>query len=163
MNPRTHDFGAYCVTNLALTPQVVNSSTDGVETNGFAIDRNSLNRTVYRSAKVSIPHNFTFNATDATVTVTANVQDSPTSTAWTDYPDKDGSTAASVITVTGTTVSTGSVQNELEFDVDLGAADRYVRVQVTVDMSQTTSSTTTNDTTDVAGVWVFGGPPVLPA
>ena len=156
MNPRTHNFGKYLTTVNADAPIVVLSSADGVESDGNAIDRNALTRTVYRSAKVSIPFTTTLSTANSCI-VAANVQDSPTSTAWTDYLAGVTSTGVTVTVLNSTGAVDQVLSHVLEFDVDLGAADRYVRTQITVTMDEAAA-----DICAIGAVWVFGGPPVLP-
>lgn len=151
MNPRTHNFGSYLTAVNADPAITVLSSADGSESDGLDIDRLALTRDVYRSAKVVIPFTTTLSTGDTCIVV-CNTQDSPTSTLYADY-----STAVSV-TVTNSTGAVDQVLSHvLEFEVDLGAADRFIRTQITVTMSEAAA-----DICNIGASWVFGGPPVLP-
>ncbi len=151
-----HDVGAYITSRAALNPEVVTTTGDGSERNGTAIDRNALN-SVALSAIVTIPY-YGALAAAKTVTIKSNVQHSSVSSAgWADYNDKDNSTANTVTAGSTATTAAQTPSGVLEYDVDLAAAKRYVRVQVTP-----TLSATATDTVDIAGVIVFGGGGVLP-
>jgi hypothetical protein len=153
MNPRTHNFGAYLTAVNADPAITILSSADGSESDGLDIDRLALTRDVYRSAKVVIPFTTTLS-TGNLCTVAANVQTGLTTTSYADF----GSTGVTV-TVTNSTGAVDQVLSHvLEFDVDLGAADRFVRTQITVTMDEAAA-----DICNIGASWVFGGPPVLPA
>jgi hypothetical protein len=160
MTFRSHDIGALIKGEACLNPVIVTAGagTDGTQVNGTVIDRLGLGE-LYFSAKVIIPvyPNLT---TGVEGTVISNAQDSATtvSTAFADFDDKDGST---VNTLTlGATDSTAAFTtvSELEYDLDISTAKRYIRIQVTPSMT----STATN-TLDYAGILVFGGSDTLPA
>lgn len=159
MNPRTHDIGAYIKGAAALPGQTITSSTSsGVEQDGTSFDRQSLTY-LYRSCKVIVPVSASLDAA-ATLTIAGNLQDSTSGSTWVDYSNKNGVVSTSA--VFGTTASTAAqtINDVFEFDVDLGAARRYIRCQVTPTLSAPASTT---DSVDLAGVFVLGGPPVLPS
>ena len=154
MNPRTHDIGAYIKAVIpAITGVSIASSTaSGVEINGHSFDR--LGETyLYRSGVACFGVAATLAAA-ATVSVVANFQDSTNASTWADY----GSTYASVVLGATDSTAAQTVRDCAQFDVDLGAARRYVRVQVTPTLSDPTS---TSDVVTLSGILVVGGPPVL--
>ncbi|KKN90101.1 hypothetical protein LCGC14_0232140 [marine sediment metagenome] len=153
------DVGAYLHGVNALNPAVVTATTvaAGTELDGVDINRLSdpVNLTV--SAKVIIPYSYSLAAAE-TATLKSNAQDGASTTAYTDYDDKDGSTANSVTVGSTATTAAQTGNGVLEYDLDLAAARQYVRIQLTP-----TFSATSADTNDVGGVMVFGGGTVLPA
>lgn len=156
MTSPSRDIGAYIKSGLSVVPQsavTAGSSLDGSEITGTAFDRLSLTSEPYLSAKVVIPYTSALSAGE-TATIVANVQDSVASSAgWADYDDKDGSTANTA------NLSTAALSGTLEFDIDLSRAKQYVRIQLT----PTISSTATDTVTVGGGVFIFGGPNILPA
>ncbi len=152
------DIGAYLVVKEAVNPQVVTAGggADGVEINGTAIDRLAI-RYPTLSCKVAIPYYVAGVGSTDTVTVVSNLQHSSLSTAgWADLPNRDGTTISSVVFSGTTAASTGT--GTLAYDLEIGGAKRYVRVNVTA-----TLSAAGVDTADIAGIVAFGGQDTLPA
>jgi hypothetical protein len=150
MVSRHHDIGSQIKSVYAFDTQAAVDSTSSVT--GASIDR--LSNEVFLSGKVCIHVASTMTSTGS-FAVTATVQDSPTSTAWTDYAyAQQGSTVATYSTVFGTIAATAaqSVTGTMEFDVDLGAAAQYVRVNVVGDHTGSTTSRAT-----YGGVFILGG------
>lgn len=156
------NIGAYLKHQVALTPNTVgaNSTGAGTEQTGLTIDREALTSHPYASAKVGILCTASLGAGE-TLTIAANAQDSTGSTAgWADLADIDGSTGISqVLGSTGSTAAQ-TVTEVVELELDLSKAKQFVRVQVTPTF---TSSSTTADDVDLAGVATMGGPNILPA
>jgi hypothetical protein len=155
MFAQTHDIGAYLAGFNGLNPEQISSSAAGSERNGFDVNRLStaaFGTKVYRSVKVIIPYSASLAATE-TATLVSNVQDGTSTAAYADYADKDGSTGNTL--VIGSTASTAAqtINGVFEYDVDLGGAEQYFRVQVTP-----TFTAATTDTLDIGCTLVFGGP-----
>lgn len=158
MNPRTHDIGAYlqCITLIA--PTAYTTGNDGSEVDGIAIDRNLETNTFARSMKVGISYGGFSAATGGaeTATIIWNLQSGASTTAWTDFDDKDGTTGQTVVLTTAAQdVAAGSGVSQADFD--LGAAPRYLRLQYTATLTDGGTVLV-----NVGGVGVLGGPPVLP-
>jgi len=156
------DIGSLLAARAAFDPVPVlasGSTTNGVEVTGYIIDRQAdAFGGLLLSAKVIIQYTTVMASTSGTTVnaiITSNVQDSATtaSTAFADYDniDEDGPAA---VTVAGTTVNGGAVIDTLSYDMSLGGAARYVRVQVTATLA---GSSTSADLVNIAGVWVFAG------
>lgn len=157
MNPRTHDIGAYLQCITLAQAQEYTTANDSTAVDGIAIDRNLETNRFARSMKVAISYGGVDMATaSAGATIIWNLQSGASTTAWTDYDDKDGTTGQSVtLTTADIGVSAGSGVDQADFD--LGAAPRYLRLQYTVTMAD-------GDTVlaNVGFVGVLGGPPVFP-
>lgn len=132
---------------FALIPALITAGAgnDGVEVDGASIQRTGLSGGPGNSAKFLIPYSTTLADTE-TLTVAANIQDSPAGSSWTDF----GTAFASAVlhTSSGGSTHTGVV----ELDVDLTAADDYIRIQVTA-----TLSASGTDTVSLGAVAVIGG------
>jgi hypothetical protein len=152
MSSHMRDIGSYILAKnaMAALASTAAGSGDASEVNGIAIDRLALGST-YQSAKLVVAVSSTLTS-GKTVSVAANFQDSPNNSDWTDY----GTALAS--TVVSTATSSTAFYGEASLDVNLNGADRYVRVQVTSDLSYTGT-----DTAITTGVIVFGGAEELPA
>ena len=139
--------------NAALVTTVTaGGAGDATEIDGISIDRQSLG-SLYESCKLSIVG--AGNVTSGlTLTVTANMQDSDDGSTWADY----GTAYAATVVLTG--ASGGSTQSSFQvfLDNDLRPAKRYIRCQVTPDMSDTD-----DDTALIAAVLVLGGASTNPA
>jgi len=152
------DVGSLLVAKSALNPVTVTAATtaDGQEINGTHIDRQAFTHDMPLSCKVIAEH-YGSLAAAKTATLAFNLQHADSTTgAWTDYNDRDGTTVATV-TQAATTASQ-TFNNVTVADYSLGAAKRWIRVQVTP-----TLSATATDTLDYGGVVVFGGYNVDPA
>ena len=145
-----HDIGSVIEGKFALIPNAVTAGAagDGTEQDGAWIDRDDR-----LSAVFVIPFSTTL-AEGETLTLAANLQDATASdgTGAADYGD---AYAAAVVATGGTGGSTET--GEIEINVDLGGANRYVRLQVTP-----TLSATGTDTAAIAGVAVLSGARAYP-
>jgi hypothetical protein len=122
---------------------------DGTEVDGLTIDQQSL-PTKFNSVDFEIVAKAVL-AEDKTLSVTGNLQDSADGSAWTDI-----TTPATLLTLTGG--SGGSTERGVaRMGVDLTKYRRYVRCQVTPELSATAT-----DTANLQGIAVFGGGQVLP-
>ncbi len=151
---RGRDIGEeVLVKNAILVTTVTAGGTgDATEIDGITIDRQALG-SMYESCKLVISGNG--NVTSALLlTILGNIQDSPDDSTWTDF-----GTAKTVETVI-TGASGGSTQSSFEtfLDNDLRDADRYIRCQVTPNLTDTD-----DDTALIAAAFVFGGPATYPA
>ena len=134
--------------NAALT---AGGAGDNTAVTGHIVDRFGIGTP--QSAVVAIPYSATLAqgetlSLDYTVQsgAAANLSDAATLL-----------TASDVVLATGPTGG-GTVTGTLEIDADLSGAARYVRVNVTPDLSRANT-----DTAQVGTVWVFGGAERLPA
>lgn len=143
---RMRDIGAFIGAALGFTQTAVTAAGagDATEIDGDTIDRLALGDT-YEGACLIVACRATQD-TGETLTIAANWQDSPNDSDWTDLGTAVAATT--VITAAGTSEQTGT----LKVPVNLDAADRYVRVQVTPDLSRAGT-----DTATVVGLVVFGG------
>lgn len=156
MVSRHHDIGSQITVKRAAANTSVtagSSTTDNVEVNGVYIDR--LSNEVFLSGKVAISVSSSLGAGN-TISVTSNVQHSSVSSSgWADYAyAQQGSTTVAYSETFGSTSSTAgqSISDVAEYDVDLGAAKRYIRVQFTPNMSASSAETAT-----LAAMMVLGG------
>lgn len=160
MVSRFHDIGAYITGRRALanTSVVGGGSGDNTEVDGVAIDRLSDSEK-FLSCKVILPIAATMAATRQ-VTVVSNVQHSSVtaSSGFTDYDRKDSTSAYSVTFGDAASTASQTITDVVQYDVDLGAAKRYIRVQATPNMTDTSSA----DTCTLSGVVVLGGGDFLP-
>ena len=136
---------------LAHTDAVAAGSGDATEVDGESVDLLGLG-TNPLSGKLMIPCQATLD-TGETLTITANIQDSPTGTdQWADFGD---ALAATIIIPAAATDA--EFEGMAELDVNLSGSRQFVRCQVTPDLSRAGT-----DTAEIAGVWVFGGADELP-
>jgi hypothetical protein len=146
------DIGAYFTGRAALANTT--ATTASVTTNGLTIDRRESAAgfgSNYLAAKVQVLFQYT-KATGPTASVAPSLQHSSTSTAWVTL-----STGAAV-TLAATTTGTNAL-SIAQFDADLTAAMRYVRMRST---QQLTVVSSVNALT-LRGVIQFGSADVLPA
>ncbi len=145
-----HDIGSIVEGKFALIPNVVTAGAagDGTEQDGAWIDRDDRN-----SVTVVVPYSATL-AQGATLILAANIQDA-TASDGTGASDFGDAYAAAVVATgdTGGSTETG----EIELNIDLGPANRYIRVQVTP-----TLSAADTDTVALAGVAVLSGARTYP-
>jgi len=120
---------------------------DNTEADGSYADRLDTSSGIAKSAKLIIGYRATLAAA-ATLSLTVNIQD-----------DADGSGAgtdfgpALAKTVVATGAGGGSTETgTVELDFDLSSAERYVRSQITPDLSAGAT-----DTATVWATWVFFG------
>ena len=153
MSSSMRDIGAYITSRygIAITSVTAAGTGDATEVDGETVDRFALGGR-NQSAKMIVAVQATLTS-DKTITIEGNFQDSTNDSDWVDH----GAALAAATVCTG---QTGGTEEEgvIELDVDLSSANRYVRIQVTPDMSHTGT-----DTALVAGVIVFGGADALPA
>ena len=151
MHYRSTDAGAliaarYAVAGVDLTAGA--SASDGVEINGAWIDRQG-----FLSLKIVIVFRAVLGQ-DETLKIAANAQDATAS---------NGTGAADFGTAyASTTVATGGAGGStetgvVEMDLDLTAADRYVRVQLTPNLSRANT-----DTAEISAVYLLAGADVEP-
>jgi hypothetical protein len=150
-----HDIGTWLSAETALIPTVITAGAgnDGVEVNGPVFDRLSTGRGLGKSCKLVIFGVATLAAA-ATLTITANLQDD-TALAFNAAP-ADLETVYPV-----TIVRTGAVTNgtfRAELDIDIQGAKRYIRAQITANLSAASV-----DTCAIAAVFVLGGQQNYPA
>lgn len=122
-------------------------SGDNTEADGAYADRYDSASGIAKSAKLVIGYRAVLAAGE-TLSIAANIQDDADGAgAGTDY----GDAYASAVVATGD--SGGSTeQGVIELDFDLGSAERYVRSQITPDLSASGT-----DTAVVWAMWVFFG------
>lgn len=116
---------------------------DATEVNGAWIDRRG-----FQSVKVVIVYTTTLAAA-ATLSIAANLQDASDSsgTGAADF----GDAYASAVQATGE--SGGSTETGVvELDFDVSAADRYIRIQFTPNLSASGT-----DVAEIAAVYIVGG------
>lgn len=144
------DFGQYVSDHFnALEPQTITAGggNDDSAINGNNIDR-FTNEAIALSGFVVVPHTVSLAASE-TAQISFKVQHADDDgngapDTWSDFNDKDGNTNISV-----TQDADGSYS--LKSDYDFTGAKQWLRVVVTVTMSNTTS-----DTADVASSLILG-------
>lgn len=145
MHASMQDAGALIAARYGLTGVAVTAggAGDDTEVNGIWIDRLG-----FSSLKVVLPYTATLGATE-TLSVAANIQDASDDqgTGAADFGDALASTVQAT-GATGGSTETGVV----EMDVDLSAANRFVRVQFTPDLSRANT-----DTAELAAVYLLAG------
>jgi len=145
MHAAMSDIGALLAARYASAGVDVTAagSGDATEVDGAWIDRRN-----YTSMKAVIVYTTTLQSGE-TLSVAANLQDASDSsgTGAADFGD------ALTSTVQATGESGGSTETGVvELDFDLSAADRYVRLQFTPDLSASGT-----DTAELAAVYIIGG------
>jgi hypothetical protein len=149
MVSRQRDIGAFLKAEQALAAATLVGSTTATAVNGDTIDRLSYDDLLL-SGKVCIQYDLTNFSTGETVTFLSNLQDSPTSTAWTDFLDRDDSTGVS-LTVTQASTGVTTASGVFAYDADFSNAERYVRVQFNHQFGSTAADAT------YGGQLIFGG------
>jgi len=159
------DIGAYIAPEPALIPNVVVSgdNPDGVEQNGVNLDR--LKYTPESEPPLSAQLALNFNLAGGTTiaetwTVHVQVQDGPTTTAYTDVLLKDQSTAFDATIVFDTDDAAFVADSVLRVDVNLAGLRQHVRAQVTPAFVGTTAAT---KILNISGQWITGGSNIIPA
>ena len=145
MHASMQDAGALIAARygVAGVDAVAGGAGDATEASGAWVDRRG-----FGSLKVVIAFTATL-AQDETLSIGANLQDASDSsgTGAADF----GTALASAVRATGG--AGGSTETGvIELDFDLSAADRYVRVQFTPDLSAAMT-----DTAELAAVYVLAG------
>lgn len=140
--------GYRCRSAFALLATAVAAGTgDNTEASGPYADRVVAGKGYAKSAKLVISYSATLAAA-ATLSITANIQDHSANTgAGEDF----GAVLAKTVVATGGsggTTETGTI----ELDFDISSAERYVRAQITPDLSAAST-----DTATVSAAWVFFG------
>lgn len=148
------DIGRYLKAMFAIphTAATAGGSGDATEVDGVAIDRLALGDRA-ESGLVVIAGRATM-ASGETLTIAANLQDSPNNSDWTDHSTVLATTT--VLSAAGGALTASAFQVQLP--VDLRGAERYVRVQATPNLSRAGT-----DTAEMFGVLVLGGQQELPA
>jgi len=149
-----HDVGESLLAEFALLNAA--ATTAGTAVNGKTIDRRA-NGSRYMSCVIHVPYQYLLTS-GVVLTMNAHLQDSPTSTAWTDF----GSTVQATNTVKG--LHTGATGGSSGFDVfarkvNIGQANRYVRARITPSCTVVSSVALCN----YSGSITFGGAEVNPA
>lgn len=139
------------LTGLAMISTVAGSGDDATEQDGETIQRTAQTQGPFNSLKVVFPYSTTL-ADTKTLTLVANLQDSPDGSVWTDIT---GATLASAVVETASGAQT--LHGEVEINLDLTEVKDYVRAQITP-----TLSAASLDTAIVGAVFVFGGATILP-
>jgi len=120
---------------------------DNTEVDGPYVDRFDASSGMAMSAKLVIGYRATLAAA-ATLSLTANIQDDADgANAGVDY----GPAYAKTVVATGGGGGTTEV-GKIELDFDLAAAERYLRTQITPDLSAANT-----DTCQVWATWIFFG------
>jgi hypothetical protein len=151
-----HDFGDLFTAKVAFanTAATAAGSGDATEVNGDAIDRFAFTSGRMAHATLVVAARATM-ASGETLTIAANFQDAVSSTGpWADFGDALAATTTVSAAGGAVTASPGTV----ELGCDITGARRWVRVQVTPNLSRAGT-----DTATIAGLVVFGGPEILPA
>ena len=155
---QNHDVGARVKGFNAFNPIVVTAtSARATESNGHIYDRfpiSGTNNDLFLSAKAILGYDMVVTSSTATSVVAMQFQHSLTtvSSAFVDFADIAGSTNAT-FTLGPTTVSADRTRSAvLEANLDLSQRNRYVRVQVTHNMSASAT-----DTVDLSCILAFGG------
>lgn len=114
------------------------------------VDCAYVDRQGYMSLKVVIVYRAVL-ASNNTLSIAANLQDDADgSGAGTDF----GTAYASTVVATGDSGSGSTETGVVEMDFDISGAKRYVRLQFTPDLSDTTSPA---DTAELSAVYILGG------
>lgn len=151
------DIGAFLMAAVALIPATITAGAgnDGVEVDGPTIDRNGFNH-LAQGGKLIIAWDTTLAAA-ATLSLAANMQDSPNNSTWTDVLDNyAGGALANAVVATGPGGG-GTLRGVSVIDFALDQLDRYLRAQVTANLSAANT-----DTVRIAAVLVMGGGEVYP-
>lgn len=151
--------GAHALPNITFNGS---STSNGDPQTGVTIDRLALGRR-YLSL-LAIPHGSgsqgTSSETSKAVTVALSMQDSPTTTAWSSYSTGENATVTFGSSNTGTSsTSFNSYGKGVSFDIS--RARRYIRVNATYSVAQTSAGAAGTFTGGVAAV--FGGAEEVPA
>jgi hypothetical protein len=156
-----HDIGAYIRHELAYNVRVQDASStdDGQAVGGVVLDRQALGEH-YLSCKPVVEVRFR-GSTTRNATVDVKIQDGASSNTFADYSSADWPATKTI----GATGATGAqILNEImQFDVDLAAARRYVRIAITGNHAATSSGTSGLEDLTLTGVITFGGAGQLPA
>lgn len=132
---------------LAMISTVAGSGDDGAEQDGETIQRSALTGGPFNSAHVVFPYSTTL-ADTKTLTLVANLQDSPAGSSWTDIT---GATFASAVVETADDPAL-TFHGNIEINLDLTNVEDYIRCQVTP-----TLSAANTDTAIVGCVFIFAG------
>lgn len=143
-----YDIGSRLKGEASIDPIVITAGTtaDGTEINGNSADRLDLGNSHAFSALGYVQYEGTL-AAGKTATIAANAQDSPSTTAWTDY-----GTAASTTIGSASSTAAQNIRGVLQVPLNLQGAERYLRVQATP-----TLSATGTDTLGLSAGFMFGG------
>ena len=154
MGIRDRDIGSLIKTKHAFinTAVTANGGGDGAEVDGDSIDRQALG-SMMESVDVVIHGNTTLESGE-TLTIALNLQDSADDSTFADFGTAVAATTVKDAAGGGLT----AVGFELESSFDIRGAERYIRVQMTPDLSWTGT-----DTALIEGVIVFGGAATQPA
>jgi len=139
--------------NAILGTAVLAAGTgDATEINGSTINRAALG-SLFSSCKLAVHGNTTL-ASGATLTITANMQDSADGATWADY----GTAFATTTVKDAAGGALTAVVFEAFLDNDLRGARQYIRAQVTPNLSAGAT-----DTAMVQATLILGGPEEYPA
>ena len=126
-----------------------NTEIDGVEFDRFALGSR------YQSMDVLIHGNVTLQSGE-TLTLAANLQDSADASTWADFGIPF--TSAVILTAAGAALTLSAFQQRMPDPILLNNAKRYVRMQVTPNIS-----TANTDTGVITATVIFGAPESYPA
>ncbi|WP_420415918.1 hypothetical protein [Marinovum algicola] len=145
------DIGALisCARVIANTSLTAAGSGDNTEVTGSIIDRYAIGTP--QSAVLAIPFTAALDE-DETLTISYTINDGAES----DLGDEAELTTGSVVAATGPSGG-GTVTGCVEIDLFIGGAGRYIRPDVTPDLSRGAT-----DTAAISGIMVFGGADRLP-
>lgn len=149
-----HNIGSLVnVVRAAAAASLTAAGTgDATTTTGATIDRVTAAGGLARSALFSTVYDATLTSSK-TLSITQIIQDSADGTNFSDYQ----TAAAATVVATGTTGGS-TAAGQLNLQVDLGSARRYVRINTVPDLSHTGT-----DTALTRSVAVLGGFDRLPA
>lgn len=150
MSSERRNIGGVLTSRMLGVAEAVAAGTgDATEVDSVSFDRQSTQH--FLSCKVVIGAAATLTS-GKTLAVAANLQDSTNDSDWVDF----GTVVASAVLLTAT--SAAEFLGVLELDRDLSAANRYVRIQATPDLSHTGT-----DTAVLSLTLVLGGGDEVPA
>lgn len=150
MNANHRDFGKTCKAEYCAGGRLVAAGTgDNTKVTGEGIDCRG-----FGSGKIVVAYRAVFSATD-TLTLAVEVQESDDDGVADAYAGTTEVIQAATLAATG---ATDTKKGVVEFDIVLASRKRYVRVNVTPDL---TAGAT--DTAEVITTLVMGGADVIPA
>jgi len=129
---------------------------------GLTVDRNLSPLRRYYSCKVVIGGQFLYAASSAhTVSIAGfTVQHSSDGTSWDSYTTNASTVTWGTTAAAASLTTAGTEADELEHNVNLNGARRYIRVQLP---APTFSDCSSGAVLTVGGAFVFGGADELPA
>ena len=138
------------------------SNTAATTQDGLTIDRNLSPLKRYYSCKVCIGGQFLYGASSAhTATIAGfTFQHSSDGTSWDNYTTNATTVVWGTSAAAASLTTAGTESDELEHNVNLNGARRYVRVQIP---APTFTDCSSGSVLTIGGTLVFGGADELPA